>query len=299
MAAIPTLKRAPGNNASDTLNGSIAAGDTTLTLNDASEFSANGGMIVIDRGTASEEFIYYESKTGATLTVATSGRGLEGTSAQGHDSGASVDAVITAAQWNDMIDAVVDETSAQTISGVKTFSATPKTDAIAEATVATGVTVDGLLIKDGKLGTNDSVVTANITDANVTTGKLAADAVTQSAVATSTSNTTTTSTSYADLAGATATITTTGGDVLLNWSGIFRNNALGSASFVQFVRDTTALGKPMLVVQAVAGYSTIISMSWVDLAPAAGSTTYKIQWKVNGNTGTCEESMFTVTELKK
>jgi hypothetical protein len=125
MANTPTFKRAPGNNASDTLNGGINASDLTITLNDASEFSANGGMICIDRGSASEEFIYYESKTGNVLTVATDGRGQEGTSDQGHNDGASVDAVITAAQWNDLLDEVVTESTAQTITGVKTFSASP------------------------------------------------------------------------------------------------------------------------------------------------------------------------------
>lgn len=49
---------------------------------------------------------------------------------------------------------------------------------ISEKTAANGVTVDGLNIKDGKLNTNDSVVTTNITDANVTTAKIADDAVT-------------------------------------------------------------------------------------------------------------------------
>jgi len=55
---------------------------------------------------------------------------------------------------------------------------TIKADTIAETTSANGVAVDGLTIKDGKLNTNDSVVTANITDANVTTAKIAANAVT-------------------------------------------------------------------------------------------------------------------------
>ena len=122
MAAVPTLKRAPGNNASDTLSGGLNAEATTITLNDASEFSSDGGMIVIDRGTASEEYIYYESKSTNTLTVATSGRGLEGTSDQAHNDGATVDAVPTAGQWNDLIDEVVDESSTQTITGAKTFN---------------------------------------------------------------------------------------------------------------------------------------------------------------------------------
>ena len=52
-------------------------------------------------------------------------------------------------------------TGNQTVAGVKTFSSTPKMDAIAENTDATGVTIDGLLIKDGN--TKDSIVTTSIT----------------------------------------------------------------------------------------------------------------------------------------
>ena len=58
-----------------------------------------------------------------------------------------------------------------------------KADTIAETTSANGVAVDGLTIKDGKLNTDDSVVTANITDANVTTAKIAGDAITAAKIA--------------------------------------------------------------------------------------------------------------------
>jgi hypothetical protein len=51
-------------------------------------------------------------------------------------------------------------------------------DTISEFTSANGVTVDGLNIKDGKLNTNNSVVTSNITDLAVTTDKVAAGAIT-------------------------------------------------------------------------------------------------------------------------
>ncbi|MCE5227131.1 MAG: hypothetical protein LLG05_14895, partial [Porphyromonadaceae bacterium] len=55
----------------------------------------------------------------------------------------------------------VDLSSAQTITGVKTFSSTPKMDAIAEKTADAGVTVDGLLIKDGKVAALSSkIITA-------------------------------------------------------------------------------------------------------------------------------------------
>jgi hypothetical protein len=45
-------------------------------------------------------------------------------------------------------------------------------DSISEFTAANGVTIDGLNIKDSKLNTNNSVVTANITDTAVTPAKL-------------------------------------------------------------------------------------------------------------------------------
>lgn len=56
---------------------------------------------------------------------------------------------------------------------------TPKVDTINESTPANGVTIDGLNIKDNKLNTNDSVVTANITDSAVTSAKVAAGAAVQ------------------------------------------------------------------------------------------------------------------------
>jgi hypothetical protein len=49
---------------------------------------------------------------------------------------------------------------------------TLKTDTIAEYTGAAGVTIDGLLIKDSALATNNSVVTSNITALAVTPPKL-------------------------------------------------------------------------------------------------------------------------------
>jgi len=57
------------------------------------------------------------------------------------------------------------------------MSSIVKVDTIQENTSANGITVDGLNIKDSKLVTANSVVTANITDANVTLAKLAGDSV--------------------------------------------------------------------------------------------------------------------------
>lgn len=58
------------------------------------------------------------------------------------------------------------------ITGGSITNTTISVDSISEFTSANGVTVDGMNIKDGKLNTNNSVVTANITDSAVTPAKL-------------------------------------------------------------------------------------------------------------------------------
>lgn len=60
------------------------------------------------------------------------------------------------------------------VTGGTIDNSTITVDSIGEHTAANGVTVDGLNIKDGALNTNNSVVTANITDAAVTPAKLVA-----------------------------------------------------------------------------------------------------------------------------
>lgn len=64
--------------------------------------------------------------------------------------------------------------TAPAISGGTIDNSTITVDSIGEHTVANGVTIDGLNIKDGALNTNNSVVSANITDAAVTPAKLLA-----------------------------------------------------------------------------------------------------------------------------
>ena len=59
-----------------------------------------------------------------------------------------------------------------------TNSKTTVADTISEYTSGNGVTIDSLNIKDAKLNTNDSVITANLTDACVTTAKIADASVT-------------------------------------------------------------------------------------------------------------------------
>lgn len=105
--------------------------------------------------------------SGSTLTSYT--RGTDGSTEQAHSAGAVIEYVFNSQDLNDVVDGILVEhgqdgahdntkvallAGAQTISGVKSFSATPKVDTIAEKTAATGVTVDGVLLKDDEVNTD-------------------------------------------------------------------------------------------------------------------------------------------------
>lgn len=181
-----------------------------------------------------------------------------------------------------------------------------KSDTISEHTAAAGVTIDGLLVKDSKLATNNSVVTANYTNASVTPDKLATGG---SGITVSTSQTTT-STSYADLATATDTVTVTVGA-----------NGLALVNIASFIANNTANAKCYVGI-AISGASTFAasdayslefqcyaanaeerqagSFLYTGLTP--GSTTFKMKYKVatgggGSGTGTFADRRITVVPL--
>jgi len=117
-----------------------------------------------------------EAKLGIGATTPTANTLLLGTG-----TGVSRWGTVTSAE---MLATVSDETgTGSLVFGTAPTLSIPKIDTIAEATPANGVTIDGLSIKDGKLNTNNSVVTANITDGAVTTVKILDDAVTADKIA--------------------------------------------------------------------------------------------------------------------
>ena len=93
---------------STTANGSIGAGDTSITLTTATGLQAPG-VVVIDRvdanGTATPNAREYVSFTGiSTNTLTGVTRGLGGSSAQAHASASVVEEVWSVTQWNDAVD---------------------------------------------------------------------------------------------------------------------------------------------------------------------------------------------------
>jgi hypothetical protein len=106
MANIPKLVKSIGNELSTTLAGGISASATTITVVSAAGFNPSGGYIIIDEGVAGkEEVVYVESVAGNVLTVATNGRGVEGTVATAHDAGASVTDILVQSHINSPISA--------------------------------------------------------------------------------------------------------------------------------------------------------------------------------------------------
>lgn len=98
----------------------------------------------------------------------------------------SIDAAYTLNGTDEIASAGINELSAQIVAlqtkvGIDSSADTDSIDyklangtfdTISEVTPTNGVTIDSLNLKDGKLNTNDSVVTSNITDGAITNAKL-------------------------------------------------------------------------------------------------------------------------------
>ena len=95
----PYLRRYyAGGGTSTNLSNAMAAADTSFVINSdtgwpGSPGNSGGFIVVVDRGTSSEEKIRCSSNSGTTVTVASDGnggRGYDGTSATSHNANASV-----------------------------------------------------------------------------------------------------------------------------------------------------------------------------------------------------------------
>lgn len=97
------------NGFSTTLDGDITAGDTNITLTSVTGLNSSGGILGIDRvnssGVATPSQREYWSFTGITTKTCTGvTRGLAGSTAQAHTSGAIVEALFTVTHFSELIE---------------------------------------------------------------------------------------------------------------------------------------------------------------------------------------------------
>lgn len=105
MAAELQRMEHKGAAASITLGTGINSSDTTITLASTPSNWPTGSVgpfiIVIDPGQSGEEKVLISSRSGATLTVANSGRGFDDTTAGSHNSGATIEHGLGAKEIDD------------------------------------------------------------------------------------------------------------------------------------------------------------------------------------------------------
>lgn len=148
------------------LAATIDDNDTTITLNNYTNIPTDTKVhFIIDRidsngnRTNSTRELCSGDCNGSNISNVT--RGLHGTTAQSHSSGAIVEFVLSGAAWNDLIAGIlVEHNQDGTHSDITATSVS--TDTITEKTAAAGVTIDGLQIKDGSLETAGSVNSVNV-----------------------------------------------------------------------------------------------------------------------------------------
>lgn len=90
-----------------TLGGTIGSGDSTIALNSVSGLSTSGGVLVLDRQDGSNnntpsnrEYITFTGISGNNITGVS--RGVAGSTAQSHNSGALVEEIVSVTHWGDM-----------------------------------------------------------------------------------------------------------------------------------------------------------------------------------------------------
>jgi len=156
------------NNAADTLGGAITAISTSLTLADSTEFT-NSGIVAIDN-----ELLSFTGKSGNTLTGLT--RGIEGTTAASHSTGAEVKQVISAKSHNVLASAIIAlENKLGTGTDIAWSVMAPLTASRVLVTDGAGdVTVSG--VTSTTLSTTFGNQTANTVFAGPTTGSAASPA---------------------------------------------------------------------------------------------------------------------------
>lgn len=172
-----------------------------------------------------------------------------------------------------------------------------KVDSVAEFTAANGVSIDGLNIKDSKLNTNNSVVTANVTNGSITADKLGTGAQ----VATVATSQTTTSATFTDLStvGPAVTVTIGANGLALVMVHAHTSNSGANTNLigVDISGATTVASTDARSAQL--GGTTQGSASLMLLIGSlnAGSTTFTLKYRTTGGTATYIDRTISVVPL--
>lgn len=117
MARQEITGAAPATALTSTMTASTPGAGATFTVTTGTGYPTGlytgGFVVVVDRGTASEEKVLCSARSGNTFTVATSGRGYDGTTAASHGGGVTTGTVeesISAALLTDLSGHVYDTT---------------------------------------------------------------------------------------------------------------------------------------------------------------------------------------------
>jgi len=150
--AVALWHTASSNAFNTTLNGNVAIGDNSITLTSVIGLSTLGGVLTLDRqdlnGNDTPTLREYISYTGiSSNTVIGVIRGLGGSNAQSHTSGAKVEETFTTTHWNDLLSALTNVlTSAGVVDATKVVDLTSSqtlTNKILTAPTITNPTISG------------------------------------------------------------------------------------------------------------------------------------------------------------
>lgn len=136
----------------------------------------------------------------------------------------------------------------------------------------------------------------------VPTAGLATNAVTQNGFAQgSTVAPTTTSASYADLADMSVTLSTTGGDLMVWFTGTFTHSTPSNSITVAISLDGAAEVGPMNTYPPIANYQQNVAVVYRFSAPSTASHTIKVRWATSGATATAVSTLrqLFVMEVKR
>lgn len=215
-----TKKTFSGGVPATQLSGALSSSATSFTVSSATGYpSGSGGpfVVCIDRGTASEEKILISSVASTTFTVASGGRGYDGTTATTHSSSATVEHVLdatTIAEANDHVNTTSRDDHTQYLNTARhdvtsrhAFGAalgTPGSPAAVGTTASAGTgsvparsdhvhelgagSIDAAAlfaagVVDAAALATDAVTTVKIAANAVTSAKIATDAVTSTQIA--------------------------------------------------------------------------------------------------------------------